>query len=243
MAKVLRSLINRTLFRGKGNLISLEDPYPTLTRLLAGHEIRCILDAGASDGRISRRLVERFPGATSYMFEPNPAYEASLKALCEADARYQPRYMALSDQAGEMTLNITADAGNTSLYEPSDRMADLFGDRTVIQQRVPVPVVTIDQWAEEEGVGPIQLMKLDIQAGELAALRGARRTLDEQVLAIYTEVCFNPLYDGGALFSQIDQQLRESGFLLYNIYGPRQDERGLLLWANAIFVHGQRLGL
>ena len=84
-------------------------------------------------------------------------------------------------------------------------------------------------------------MKLDIQGGELAALRGAEGLLRSGTLAVYTEVLFNPLYEHGALFGEIDQFLRTCGFALFNLFKPAADERGLLLWGNALYVHVERL--
>jgi hypothetical protein len=60
---------------------------------------------------------------------------------------------------------------------------------------------------------------------------------------VYTEICFNAIYDDGGLYSEIDLFLREHGFGLYDIYKPRYGPNGLLLWANAIFVHAERLGV
>jgi len=91
--------------------------------------------------------------------------------------------------------------------------------------------------AEETGAVPIQVMKFDIQGGELNALRGAAGLLKKSVALVYTEILFNPLYEGGALFSEIDLCLRNSGFVLYDIYKPRHHRDGKLLWANAIFIH------
>ncbi|UCE49370.1 MAG: FkbM family methyltransferase, partial [Phycisphaerales bacterium] len=89
----------------------------------------------------------------------------------------------------------------------------------------------------------IELIKLDIQGAELKALRGAARMLEDSTLIVYTEICFNPLYEGGALYGEIDLLLRDYGFGLYDIYKPKCDSRGLIMWANAIFVNLKRLGL
>ena len=102
-------------------------------------------------------------------------------------------------------------------------------------------VNTIDDWIVENGNPSIELIKFDIQGNELKALKGADRTLKGSVLLIYTEVCFQPLYDDGALFGQIDMFLREYGFELHDLYGPKYNSDGMLLWANAIFVHRPRI--
>lgn len=81
----------------------------------------------------------------------------------------------------------------------------------------------------------MELMKFDIQAAELTALRGAAETLSSTTRLVYAEVFFNPLYEGGAMFGDIDAYLRQFGFRLYNLYKPRADQRDMLLWANAIF--------
>jgi hypothetical protein len=51
------------------------------------------------------------------------------------------------------------------------------------------------------------------------------------------------MYEGGAVHAEIDLCLRESGFLLYNLYKPKTDAHGVLKQADAIYVHGARLGL
>jgi hypothetical protein len=63
------------------------------------------------------------------------------------------------------------------------------------------------------------------------------------VLAIYTEIFFNPMYEGGAIYSEIDLFLRSCGFSLYNLYKPRADQGGMLEQGNAIFVKAEALGL
>jgi len=87
------------------------------------------------------------------------------------------------------------------------------------------------------------LIKFDIQGGELKALQGATRLLKDSTLLIYTEVLFNPLYNDGAIFSEIDLFLRKHGFVLYDIYKPKYDSNSLLLWGNAIYFHADKIGI
>jgi len=80
-------------------------------------------------------------------------------------------------------------------------------------------------------------------------------------------VQFNPIYDGSASYSDIDQFLRERGFVLWNFstlvhYGPKQSERldagnlriaydehdeniaqrgGQLFWGDACYVYKDML--
>ncbi|MFG0250393.1 MAG: hypothetical protein ACF8OB_16025, partial [Phycisphaeraceae bacterium JB051] len=79
MAKLFREFLRHTLYRGKGNLYTLDDPYRTISKLLDGQDITGIVDAGASDGRVSERFAKRFPKADIYQFEPNPIYRETLE--------------------------------------------------------------------------------------------------------------------------------------------------------------------
>ena len=243
MAKLFQSLIRKTVFKNKGNLVSLDDHYPVMARLLKGKQVTGILDAGASTGRITGKFLKVFPQAKAYAFEPQPMYREQLTALAEKDPRISPQFLALGEQKGSLELQITESAGCTSLFKPSARMQEMYPDEAAVKETAKVDVVAIDEWRAEQGNPGIEVMKFDIQGGELAALRGAQKTLRESTLLVYTEILFNPLYEGGAVYSEIDLCLREAGFMLYNLYKPKTDENGMLMWSNAIFVHAERLGL
>lgn len=241
MGGLLKSFIRKSLARGQGNLQSLDDPYDVMVRLIAPDRVRNILDAGASDGRIARRLLARYPAAHAYAFEPQVAYRGALEAFAREDPRFHPDFRVLSDRPHEATLHVTRGLGSTSLYEPSALLRAAAPDASVVESVESVEAVTLDGWATEAGVASVELLKLDIQGGELAALRGARNLLTTGTLAVYTEVLFNPLYEQGALFGEVDQFLRTCGFRLFNLYKCAADERGLLLWGNALYVHPERL--
>jgi FkbM family methyltransferase len=243
MANRLSSFIKRKIIGKNKNLISLDEPYQVMARLLKNHRVTGMIDAGASNGRISRRLLQQFPAAHVYAFEPNPLYAETLRQYAKDDNRFHPQFLALSDHEGTATLHVTESPGSTSLFTPGSRLAQIEPQGANVKSTEQVELVTIDRWAQRNGDPAIQLMKFDIQAGELKALQGAVRVLEASTLLVYTEIWFNPAYDGGAIYSEIDLFLRECGFALYDIFKPKYGPNGFLMWANAIFLNIRRLGL
>lgn len=236
------SVFIKKKFLSKGlNLVSVEEPFSLMPKLLKGLKVNGIIDAGASNGRISRRFLRWFPDAKVYAFEPNPAYLADLKEYSKNDPRFCPQFLALSDCKGLLELNITSSRGNVSLLKPSKHLHEVDPEGSVVDRVEKVPVVTIDDWVEENGNPLIEILKFDIQGNELKALNGATRTLSGSVAMVYTEVCFNPMYEDGAVFAEIDRLLREYGFELYDFYGPKYGPNGVLLWANAIFINREKI--
>ena len=125
MANQVGSFIKKKLLGKNKNLISLDEPYEVMRRLLKGHDITGIIDAGASDGRISRRLLRKFPKAHAYAFEPNSLYFDSLKQYARENSRFHPYFQALSDCQGKADLHITQSPGNTSLLMPTEALKQI----------------------------------------------------------------------------------------------------------------------
>ncbi len=243
MANLLKMLARKALFAKDGNLTSFEEPYGVIAKLLRDRDVIGILDAGASNGRISRRLLRLFPEASVYAFEPNPLYADTLKQQALADGRFRPQFCVLSDSEGEVPLHITESPGTTSLFQPGDNLKGMYPEDSQVKRVQNVEAVTLDGWNERGGSFPIELMKFDIQGGEVKAIAGADRVLRTSTLLVYAEILFNPLYEGGGIYSQVDLSLREKGFVLFDIFKPRYHRDGRLLWGNAIFVHAARMGL
>lgn len=233
----------KAIWKKSGNLISCDDPFFVMRCLLDGHEVNNIVDAGASNGHISKKLLRQFPRAHIHAFEPNPDYEAALTAYARQEPRFHPEFFALSNVGEEVELQCFASPGITSLYTPNQRLRAYSPAGTQKRVTIKVSSLTLDDWSASRQVSGVQVIKLDIQGAELRALKGASRQLRDSVILVYTEVLFNSLYDQGAIHSEIDLLLRQHGFALYNFYGPKTDQRGLLLWANAIYIQSEKLSL
>ncbi|NLH41408.1 MAG: FkbM family methyltransferase [Planctomycetes bacterium] len=237
MSNRLSSFLKKKLFGGRRNLVSLDEPYAVMARLLKRSTVTGILDAGASNGHISERLLGWFPRATAYAFEPNPLYAQTLQDLNRRDPRIRPQFVAISDRVGREQLHFTESPGATSLLKPADRIQDVAPTGGAVKETGEVDVVTIDEWAARNGGPSIELMKFDIQGAELKALRGAEKVLRGSTLLVYAEVWFNAVYEGSPLYGEIDAFLRTQGFSLYDIYKPKYDPHGLLVYADAIFLN------
>ena len=243
MSNRFSSFMKKKLLGKNQNLVSINEPYGVMTKLLKDFEVTGIIDAGASNGHISKRLLRKFTSAHVYAFEPNPLYAHTLQKYAKEDRRFHPYFLALSDQEGNADLHVTESPGSTSLFTPGKRLKQMDSQGTSVKSLEKVKVVTIDEWAKRNDDPSIQVMKFDIQAAELKALRGAVNVLQSSTLLVYTEICFNPIYEEGAIYSEIDLFFRKYGFALYDIFTPKYGPNGLVLWAKDIFLNAERLGM
>lgn len=100
---------------------------------------------------------------------------------------------------------------------------------------------TLDAALEEEPT--VDMLKLDIQGFELTALRHATSVL-QRTQVVHCEVSFTEIYEGQALFSEVEQHMRGCGFELadlttlcrYPFTGtPFPSSRDWLGWGDAVF--------
>jgi FkbM family methyltransferase len=83
-------------------------------------------------------------------------------------------------------------------------------------EKLTLQTITLDElMIRERGrVLPPDFLSLDTQGSELEILKGAEKTIAENVIAIQTEVTFTPMYESQPLFSDIELYLRNKGFQL-----------------------------
>jgi hypothetical protein len=106
-------------------------------------------------------------------------------------------------------------------------------------QKVSVDTRTLDSFVAERDIATIDILKMDIQGGELAALRGAQDFLTgSRIRLIALEVEFKPLYKEQPLFWDICEFLYRFGYSFFSLYDAVYHERNrnVLCWADAIFL-------
>jgi FkbM family methyltransferase len=172
-----------------------------------------VVDIGANpiDGRPPYAPLLASGCAEVVGFEPN------LAALEELNRRKGPTETYLPYAVGDgkrHTLRHCQAPGMTSLLEPNPDVLALFHgfpDWGRVLRTEEVDTVRLDDIPETAG---LDLLKIDIQGGELMVFQNAAERLGHAVL-IHTEVEFLPMYVGQPLFSDVDQFLRQHDFMLH----------------------------
>ena len=142
-------------------------------------------------------------------FEPQASALEELNRKKGVNETYLP--YAVGD-GKEHTLNLCAYSGWTSIFKPSAAALDVFSffknNARVIGQ-TKIRTRRLDDVTE---ASDIDFLKIDIQGGELAVFVHGRKKL-RNVVVIQTELQFVNLYEGQPSFGEVDQELRNQGFI------------------------------
>jgi len=171
------------------------------------------IDAGANMGLYTlfaaRRLTEK---GRVIAIEPSIREMAYLRDNVERNAlkRVALLPVALSDHAADVELLVAPvrHAGHNTL--------GAFGYRTPLDHRERIPAVRLDDLAEAQKLRRVDVIKMDIEGAELAALRGASETLGKHRPALLLELSDRALNHQNASSAQVLSLLAEHG---YHVYG------------------------
>jgi hypothetical protein len=177
----------------------------------------------------------------------DPCEDPSRRAQGVREGRYA-RYLdtTLGDGTDRL-FRLCRMRSRSSLYEPNQPLASLFDgfhEGSEIQERRSVVTERLDDTVDEQ----FDLVVLDLQGGELAAIEGGAATVGD-ALVVHTEVEILEQYVDQPLWADVDRALRGLGFAMHAVhsYGSRPfrrfgvDDRrfsGLRqwLWADVVYV-------
>lgn len=172
-------------------------------------------------------------------FEPNEKMLAEL----ERGATDKGRTLYLNNIIGDGfdgTMHECVAPGMNSLLEPDEEALAVFSDFSGLGRvvaRSPVKTSRLDNL-----INAMDMLKIDIQGGEMKAFAGATRLL-EQAVCVHTEVSFVSLYRNQPTFGDIDCNLRSRGFVPHGFaavktwpISPSHRKSNQLLEADVIYV-------
>lgn len=199
--------------KGAGTGWDLDGEGVAAARFLRSVPAPVILDIGANVGHWSSSLhaVLRNPDARYLLVEPQRACRPSLLELDLPGVEVIG--VGISDVAGTATLLADVPgSGAASLYT---RRESYFGDMTSHQEQVVVS--TVDELLDQRSVDRVDLMKLDIEGAELAALVGAGGALRAGCIrTIAFEFGSANIYSR-TFFRDVWQVLTDAGFRLWRV--------------------------
>lgn len=209
------------------------NPMTVQKRILAGTDVRVILDCGAHHGRVAREYAAAFPGATVHSFEPTPATFSVLRSRVASHARIRPINAAVGEAEGEVDFFIAP-------FEQANSLLPRHPGRPELEQRVRVRVRRIDEYCREQSIEQVEILKLDVEGYEGPALRGCGRLLEERrIRVIVAETRFDSGREAGGsntTFPDLCALLLPLGYRFYGLYDPRYDEDLKFDWGDVIFA-------
>ncbi|WP_435230984.1 FkbM family methyltransferase [Pseudopelagicola sp. nBUS_20] len=224
-----------------------------MANLLEPKKLTRIVEVGANPINVNPYSIIRNVGLCHvWGFEPGEKAFAKLKDLAPREnVTFLP--YAIGD-GSQQIFHVTRSSALSSLLEPNEKTFDFLGRVHVpgtVDDRVPVETKRLDDIAELDG---FDLLKVDVQGGEMMVFDGAARAL-ESALMVITEVAFVPIYRDQPLLDEQMQRLRGHGFDLHKFMhlksmnlrgglGVRQDRvtnhRNQLIDGDAVFMRSLR---
>lgn len=204
-------------------------------KLIRRRRISLVLDVGANSGQYAMEIRRRGYRGRIVSFEPLSSAFQELRRNAALDALWAPMRLALGDEDGTATINVSRNSWSSSLLPLGPRHLSNAPDSAYVGTE-EVSLARLDSVAPDllEDDDEV-LMKLDVQGYELRALLGSERTL-EHVDLIEAELSLVPLYPGQALLEEVVAFLSERGFapvwLEPGLYDERADH---LLQVDVIF--------
>jgi FkbM family methyltransferase len=166
-----------------------------------------IIDAGSRDLGQSIEFTNEFPTAQIYAFEPNPHQYQICVNLAREYKNIKVLPFALSDIDGEATFHVTpSNIGVSSLLEPTDVP---WGENSFYT--ITVKTVRLDKVLTELGVSKVDILWMDVQGGELAALRGYGNFI-ENTDFVQCEASQFPYYKDHPLRPELEQFFEDNDY-------------------------------
>jgi FkbM family methyltransferase len=171
-----------------------------------GFDVRSALDGGAAHGAWTRAIREVFPGAAVLAVEPRDEVLPELRRAAAELGRVEVAQTLLGSREGETTLYLDGEASSVN--------RDFAGGGT----SVTMPVTTIDRLVERLNFPPVDLIKLDLQGAELAALDGATECL-RRAKGVLLEVSFIDFEKGMPVIADVFGYMKARGYAAYDVLG------------------------
>jgi FkbM family methyltransferase len=137
-----------------------------------------IYDVGANEGDYTQLVLTSIQSCRIYCFEPNPPTAKRLNARFGKNSTISVHSVGIGAQSGEVILYDYANCDG-SCYASVYRDALIAQSHTAVVKEISIPVITLDEFSESHSTTTIDLLKLDMEGQEYAALQGAKKLISE----------------------------------------------------------------
>lgn len=193
------------------------------------------------------QLLNYFPSSNIIGFELDEEVCSKMNANAKKGIKYYP--YALGKANEKRKLYITHNPMCSSLYKPNEELLNLYNRFEVayLKEETEINTITLDYFIEQNKIGEVDFIKIDVQGAELDVFKGGKKTLNN-VLKIVTEVEFIPHYIDQPLFGDVCKYLEKYNLMFNKFLGlaggtlkPIIHKNPLMatqhIWSDAVFIY------
>jgi FkbM family methyltransferase len=211
---MLKKNLNSTILE-LGNL-SIDD-----ICLLVGKDDPVIIEVGANIGQTTMEFMKKIPNAKIYCFEPDPRAALKFRENIPDNANIRLFECAVGDINGSVTFHQSSGEGENKDWNQSGSIREPNSHKNVwpwvkFNEQIQVPIVRLDDWAEEHGLTHIDFIWADVQGAEIDLINGAKNTL-KKTRFFYTEYSNDEWYKGQITLENLYNSLED--FSVSRVFG------------------------
>lgn len=195
------SRIARERFNGVPE-VRPNDLTPERIAALVDRDRPTILEIGCHEGTDTERLLDVMPNAHVHCFEPDPRPRARFEARWKGDRRVTLWPVAVGAESGEVPFYQSSGAPENgsgdwdysgSVLKPKTHLEAVPWVK--FETTINVPIVRLDSWWSNSGIGPIDFIWMDTQGAEADVFRGGKKALASSRF-VYSEYNNSEMYEG-----------------------------------------------
>lgn len=185
-----------------------------------------VLDIGANKGVFSIYMSRAVgPDGKLIAFEAQPELGAHLNAVKDSFGLDNMTLVnqGLSSESGVLTMHRSeAGSGMASFHkEPGSNL-----------EEIEIPVIKLDDYAEQNDIGPVRFIKCDVESHELPVFMGGEQLLRRDLPTLLFEC-----HDSEANSSELFGFLKQLGYDGFFFYVSPNDHKSLWHKGRGEFVH------
>lgn len=227
--KTLRPIIRRFGYDIVARRDFGRDPFDDI-RSLIRRDDPILMDVGGNEGQTVRKLRSRYPHGTIHTFEPSKPLFERLVADWAHDPKVTAWNAAVGAGAGKMILHENTFSVMNSLLPLGP---EGWGDEV---RTVEVDVVRLDDFADENNISHIDLLKSDTQGYDMHVLEGANRLLaDKKVNLALCEIVLSDMYKDIPRIDKLLEYMFDLDYKLVSFYDQFYQSKALG-WTDALFA-------
>ncbi|MFX0141667.1 MAG: FkbM family methyltransferase [Candidatus Hodarchaeota archaeon] len=238
MTKFIQRTI-KSIFKGLGFDIIKLSKSPEYTLIgLKNIPFKTIIDVGANKGQFAKYILNFFPEANIYCFEPLPKAFKILSRLTEKTGEKIKSFnFALGESEGNSEIFHHLDHDSSSSFLETTKLCTNLYPFTQKKAAVPVKIATLDGWMKSvpNDLKPEILIKLDVQGYEDRVIRGGIKTF-KNAKGCLLEIFLDKLYEDQATFKDISFLLYSLGYEYVGNLNQEYADDGHVIYIDALFL-------